>query len=482
MGKTGMRSVAEGASRTARALTLILLLPAVAALSLMLVYAGVYSSAGERMADAARLMPMVTEEIPERIWAAVSGRASYGDSGADEEISAVEKELDRMIGEAGTLELTVARRTMDTLSGYAGEIRENMRAGGPVTDSEALLDEVRSVAALVGDMLGNCITSEAETLGERSRALSRIVFLAAALEIAVMLFALFLSQRMRKNMVREIRQPIAQLRETTVRLAGGELSARAEMTDVAELRELTESVNVMANRLQELILQNRREQENLKKAEMRTLQAQINPHFLYNTLDTILWQAEDENSAEVIRLTRALSDFFRISLSSGRDWITVEEELRHLSGYLAIQKTRYRDVLNYEIDVAPEILPCPMLKLLLQPLVENAIYHGIKEQRGGGTITVTGRLCGAFLSFSVRDTGGGMPPERLAAVRKSLEEGTEMPHGREFPGHTGSGFGLFNVDQRIRLYYGQETGLEIESGPEGTAVSFRVSAQGGGEG
>ena len=478
----GSRSVAEGASRLTSLLTFILLVPAVAALLLMLVYANTYSQAGKRMADAARLKPMVAHDIPERIWSAVAGRESYAACGADKQIREVDGELDRMIAESGNrLELTVARRAMDTLAGYAAEIRENMDAGGPVTANEALLDEVRSVAALIENMLSDCITAEAEALAERNRALSRVVLAAAVAEAAVLALALTISLRMRGRMVREIRAPIVRLQETTARLAGGDLTARAEHTDIAEMTELTESVNVMADRLQELIRQNRTEQENLKKAEMRTLQAQINPHFLYNTLDTILWQAEDENSAEVIRLTKALSDFFRISLSSGRDWITVEQELRHLSGYLAIQKTRYRDVLNYEIDVDPEILPCPMLKLLLQPLVENAIYHGIKEHRGGGSITVSGKKDGGYLAFSVRDTGSGMTEEQLSAVRRSLAEGTDMPHGREFPGHAGSGFGLSNVNQRIRLYYGQETGLSIESGPEGTTVSFRVPAQGGGD-
>ena len=476
------RSVAESASRSTRVLTLILLLPAVAALVLMLAYANTYSRAGKRMADVARLKPMVATEIPERIWSAVSGRESYEDCGADGRIKEVDGELDRMIAESGNrLELTVARRAMDTLAGYADEIRENMREGGPVTTSEELLSEVRSVASLIDDMLGDCITAEAEALAERNRDLSRVVLAAAVSEGIMFLFAIGISVRMRRNMVREIRAPIELLRSTTARLAGGDLTARAERTDIAEMTELTESVNVMADRLQELIRQNKAEQENLKKAEMRTLQAQINPHFLYNTLDTILWLAEDENSAEVIRLTKALSDFFRISLSSGRDWITVEQELRHLSGYLSIQKTRYRDVLNYEIDVDPEILPCPMLKLLLQPLVENAIYHGIKEHRGGGTITVTGRRENSFLVFSVSDTGGGMTGEQLSAVRRSLAEGTDMPHGREFPGHAGSGFDLRNVDQRIRLYYGQDSGLSIESGAEGTTVSFRVSADAGGE-
>ena len=221
-----------------------------------------------------------------------------------------------------------------------------------------------------------------------------------------------------------------------------------------------------------VIAQNRQEQENLRKSELRTLQAQINPHFLYNTLDAIVWQAEAGHSSEVIHITRALSDFFRISLSSGADWIPLAQELKHLSGYLSIQKARYRDILNYRIDVPDELGESYVLKLLLQPLVENAIYHGIKDKRGGGLITVTGREDGGFLCFRVEDTGRGMTPDQLRDVRARMRG--ELPPAYAPYANAGTGFGLNNVDRRIRLYYDQEEGLSIESGPEGTCVSFRV--------
>ena len=221
--------------------------------------------------------------------------------------------------------------------------------------------------------------------------------------------------------------------------------------------------------------QNRREQENLKKAELRTLQAQINPHFLYNTLDTIVWQAESGKNDEVVVMTKALSDFFRSSLSSGEDWVTVEQELRHLNGYLSIQKARYRDILNYEVEADPSMNGYMILKLLLQPLVENALYHGIKYKRGGGVIRVHGMLQDGMLLFVVQDTGCGMTPERLEEIREAMRLGIQMRRGPNEP-EPGGGFGLYNVDQRIRLYYSLDTGLHIESGPSGTTVSFRVPA------
>ena len=199
------------------------------------------------------------------------------------------------------------------------------------------------------------------------------------------------------------------------------------------------------------------------RAELRALQAQINPHFLYNTLDAIVWLAESGSTDEVVHITRALSDFFRISLSQGRDWIEVAEELKHLRGYLTIQKVRYRDILDYEIDVPEEAQEGLILKLLLQPLVENAIYHGIKFRRRGGKVRVVGRREGEQLHFAVIDNGPGMTEERLLEVIDGLGEED-----------TSAGYGLSNVDRRIRLYYGIKQGLRIHSDSEGTRVEFTL--------
>ena len=177
-------------------------------------------------------------------------------------------------------------------------------------------------------------------------------------------------------------------------------------------------------------------------------------------------------------IAQSLSDFFRSSLSSGADWVTVAQEIRHLNGYLSIQKIRYRDILNYEVDIAPEMERYVMLKLLLQPLVENALYHGIKFRRGGGKILVTGRFENSMLCFTVRDTGVGMTQEKLEEVIDSMKTGKIRRRDPNEP-EAGGGFGLYNVDQRIRLYYGQDEGIMIESGSSGTTVSFSVPAHQG---
>ncbi len=270
-----------------------------------------------------------------------------------------------------------------------------------------------------------------------------------------------------KSLSKAIRTPIAELERFAGAIAEGDLRARVDKAGVTELRGLTESLNVMAGKLQQLIDENRREQENLKRSELRTLQAQIAPHFLYNTLDAIVWLAEAQRTDEVIHITRALSDFFRISLSQGRDWIPLSEEIRHLQGYLTIQKTRYRDILDYEIDVPQSMYNHQILKLLLQPLVENAIYHGIKHRRGRGLIRVTGREQEGRMLLTVQDNGAGMTAERLRQVLDSLE--CDAPADGEH-----GCYGLFNVNKRIQLYYSQPEGVRIESDETGTTVSLCV--------
>ena len=148
------------------------------------------------------------------------------------------------------------------------------------------------------------------------------------------------------------------------------------------------------------------------------------------------------------------------------------QELKHVSAYLSIQKIRYRDILDYEVETPDGLEEIYMLKLLLQPLVENALYHGIKNKRGGGKITVRVSRLNRIMTFRVTDTGKGMTPEQLREVEAMLKEETPTAQAVPVSGHTG--FGLRNVDTRIRLYYKKQTGLIFQSGPEGTEVSFTI--------
>lgn len=401
----------------------------------------------------------------------IIGRQTLESTPAFELIQQVNNTLETIgsnTGENDRLAITVATRTMATLEQYVDEIRTNVQSGIPTVQSEVVLGEVRDVASLVESMLNNYIAQEIRESAEMSRNLTRVITVAAGAELLLVLFSLVISRNTVLKLEKDIHGPIVQLESVTARLAEGELKARIPKTEVTELKNLTDQVNIMADNLDTLMMQSVRDERNLKKAELRTLQAQINPHFLYNTLDAIVWKAESGEKDEVIHLTRALSDFFRISLSSGADWIPIRQEKKHITGYLNIQHTRYRDILKYEIDIPDELGDYYVLKLLLQPLVENALYHGIKFKRGGGTIQVRVAKEGEELVFSVSDTGIGMSPDQLAEIHRRIQE-RRPAHNAE-----SGGFGLVNVNLRLRLYYNTTDGLHIDSSPAGTTISFRV--------
>lgn len=196
-----------------------------------------------------------------------------------------------------------------------------------------------------------------------------------------------------------------------------------------------------------------------RKAELKALQAQINPHFLYNTLNAITWQAADQGAVEISTLSNSLGKFFRISLSRGKEIITIREELEHVNSYLRIQGIRYKDKLRYEIQAAEDIKDLYIIKLVLQPLVENAIYHGIKKKEGIGHISIklerdTNGLGNPAIRLCVEDDGEGIEEEKLRIIQESLADGGI---------NQDDGYGIFNVNERIRLYYGELYGLNIES-------------------
>ncbi len=210
----------------------------------------------------------------------------------------------------------------------------------------------------------------------------------------------------------------------------------------------------------------KREQKQLRKAEFELLQAQINPHFLYNTLDAIVWSAESGNQRQVVKMVGSLSDFFRTSLNKGKEMVLIREELQHVRSYLEIQQIRYQDILSYEIDSEDSINNYTIPKITIQPIVENALYHGIKNKRGGGCISVIGREKEDAVEIIVKDNGIGMTPERLEEVRKGLES--------EAPGESAI-YGLYNVNERIKLSFGPEYGISVDSEyGEGSVVTVRL--------
>ena len=208
----------------------------------------------------------------------------------------------------------------------------------------------------------------------------------------------------------------------------------------------------------------------MRYAELRLLQEQINPHFLYNTLDTIVWLIEGDDPDKAVDMVVALSEFFRLVLSKGKEYISIREEKEHIRGYLEIQQVRYRDILDYEIDIDEELYQYKILKLTLQPLVENSLYHGIKYKRAKGKIWITGRMEPDVnaendrLLLCVQDNGVGMDEEELERLR--IEIGKPCKE-------TERGFGLANVNERIRMNFGMEYGMTIES-EKGVGTKVRI--------
>ena len=476
--RKNLTSIAQRIRQSTVSIVGLLMLPVALSLVIMLVYAGRYQGIIGRMEQAAALKPLVSTRISEQLFSVAAGRVRFEESELEELTRQVDAQLQQMSAVAqgdARLQLTVATRTMETLEGYIEEVRTGMEEGRPIRDIEYIVDEVRDVGNLVVSMLEEFISTEIGDAARTNQRMSGLLAAAAFVEVALVVITVLLSAHNTRRVNRSIATSISRLEDVVHQITGGNMTARVRQMDVEELQELADQVNVMANTLETLIVQIRTEQENLAKSELRTLQAQINPHFLYNTLDTIIWQAESGKAEEVIRLTSSLSDFFRITLSSGADWIRVPQEIQHISGYLSIQKTRYRDILNYSIDVPPELSEVYMVKFLLQPLVENALYHGIRARRGGGTITIRAREKDGKIRFSVQDTGRGMSPEQLRNLKESLQVG--IPSVQKEDMENRSGYGLRNVDLRIRLYYMQEKGLEIESDSSGTTVSFTVPSK-----
>ena len=229
-----------------------------------------------------------------------------------------------------------------------------------------------------------------------------------------------------------------------------------------EVQELSESFGHMVVKIQHLMETVRREEINLRKTELKALQAQINPHFLYNTLDSIAWMCEQGRNDEAVQMVNALAQLFRISISRGHELIPIRSELRHAESYLKIQKHRYKNQFSYRFDVDESCLDFLCNKITLQPIIENAIYHGINGLVDEGEIVITLRADGSDVVFTVADNGVGMEAEQIQAILR-----------KERSDHTG--IGIKNVNDRLKIYFGEGYGITIDSEPDvGTTVTIRM--------
>ena len=266
-----------------------------------------------------------------------------------------------------------------------------------------------------------------------------------------------------------ITTPIRKLEHSVNVIESGDLEAEVYIGGAEEIRHLGTSVQKMADRIRGLMQDIVTEHETRRRTEFDALQSQINPHFLYNTLDIIVWMIENEEKEKAVQIVTALGRFFRISLSRGRSIIPVKDELEHVRNYLMIQQNRFKNKFTYRVEADDAVLPMASVKLILQPIVENAIYHGMEFMDGDGEILVKAELKDGCTVMTVRDNGLGMTEETVEKLLSGKE-----PHA---PSRRGSGIGVRNVHERIRIYFGEDYGLSIVSEPdEGTEVTIRMPA------
>ncbi|MFU7514311.1 cache domain-containing protein [Clostridium sp. HCS.1] len=286
--------------------------------------------------------------------------------------------------------------------------------------------------------------------------------------IFIMIFAIFILISINMFVSSRIANPIKDLEKSVKEFENGVVNLNITENGSYEVQHLAKAIKSMVNQMNILMKNIMIEQESKRKSELNALQAQINPHFLYNTLDSIIWMIENEKYDGSIVMVSALARFFRISLSKGKNVITVKDELEHARNYLTIQNIRYKNKFSYSIESDENTLNLTSIKLIVQPLIENAIYHGMEYMSGDGDIVVKSYRKEKDLYIDIIDNGLGMPQE---IADKLLIE--KVNNGQK----KGSGIGLRNVHERIKLYFGEEYGLEVYSEPdEGTTIRIHMPA------
>ena len=360
-------------------------------------------------------------------------------------------------------------RNIDTLEDRVDDLVQNIHVGGTYDSNiKELDDNIYILTELIQDDIQYYIYYQTESMEKVTDTLNtqiRTFIIICACLIAVLTIGLAMAvMQITTGMLR----PIQVLAQAAGRISEGDLDARADVDSRDEIAVLADRFNDMAGNIQTLVVKVREDEQKMRKADLRLLQEQINPHFLYNTLDNIVWLIEGNEPDEAVEMVVTLSVFFRLVLSKGKEFITIRQEQQHISSYLQIQGKRYHDILDYHIYIDPGIYEYQIPKLTLQPLVENALYHGIKYKRSRGMIEITGTQEGENLYLTVADDGVGMNEEELKKLEKEISRPCK---------ETESGFGLANVNERIRMYFGAEFGMKIwsEKG-SGTRITIEIPA------
>jgi len=349
----------------------------------------------------------------------------------------------------------------DNLSSYMRRIEQTKQYDERMNQ---LQTNIYGITQLIEDYIYSYLYYEAGEMASIQQQLDLWLALEIAFVILVTLIVTPIVLRRAVRLSRSITDPIVAMNSRVEEIGGGDLSPHTPVeTDDTSLALLSTGIEDMASRLNKQIELNRQEQIRLRDIELSLIQAQINPHFLYNTLDAIVWLIEIGKNDQAEQMVTSLSSYFRSFLSDGRDIVTIGEEKKHIQSYLEIQQVRYRDIMEYEILIDPDIEDSKLPKMTLQPLVENAIYHGLKPKRGKGLIRVTGRAEENDIILEVCDTGLGMDQDTLDRLSRSVHD------------EDTTSFGLTSAYKRLKLLYGYECSFDITSNPgEGTSIRIRI--------
>lgn len=358
-------------------------------------------------------------------------------------------------------------KSLNSLDSYLENLRQRMLQLVEIKEYDKRMEfmdsNIRIITGLIMQEMQNYIYNESMYLVQVEKSLTHRVKLLISGMAVLLIATLGILMRRSFRLTDGIIQPVNIMLDKVKKVGRGKFDMIPIEAEIEEIEELDEGINKMARKISALLENVRQEKEMQHLTELQLIQAQVNPHFLYNSLDTIVWLIEGGMTDDAVEMISSLSIFFRTSLSKGNDIIPLSEEERHTLSYLEIQQYRYRDILEFEINIPKELSGIPVPKLSIQPLAENALYHGIKNRRGKGKILIEGREEEDALVLTVSDNGQGMTPERLHEVQEAIRTGER------------AGFGLAAVAERIALYYGPGYGMKIfsEEG-KGTTVEIRL--------
>lgn len=360
-----------------------------------------------------------------------------------------------------------SRKNLKHLESYLKNLEKRMVELTEITEYDQKMasmdNNIRILTRLIVEEMQNFIYNESMYLVHMESLMTRRVYMLVGGVVVLFVITVGIMLRRSFRFSRSITRPVTEILGNVREVGRGNFEISEVDTDSMEIEELDAGIRRMAEKIEQLLQSVKKEEEMQHLTQLQLLQAQVNPHFLYNTLDTIIWLIEGGQNDDAVEMISNLSVFFRTSLSKGNDVITLSEEKRHTVSYLEIQQSRYRDILEFEIHIPEEFNEVMVPKLTLQPLAENALYHGIKNKRGGGKILIEGEKRGDDLILRVTDNGQGMKKERLLEIQHAIRTGER------------AGFGLSAVAERLRLYYGAGYGMEIHSEEgRGTAIEIRI--------